>query len=261
MPVPVPVNKKIGFDQREMKRLYHLLRPHFACECEIPEELQSIHSPLVICCNHYEAFGPLAVVESLPLRFHVWMNREILHPLENENELLPGIQRCMPNIRKETVKAVYERACPLAERAFGALQPIASSYNQPLGLTEALRTSVEYLEQGDSIVVFPETGQPHYADGGVTDFFLGFALMGELYWKKTGKDVLFCPLYVDRWEREMVFGHPVAYPPLPTVEACGCISQEMHDQLWDMAVMRGHVSLEDDLNEEIKRLEGGKHHD
>jgi len=48
---------------------------------------------------------------------------------------------------------------------------------------------------------------------GVSHFFTGFAMLGPMYYNRTGKRAIFVPIYADRKKRVLTFGKPTVYDP------------------------------------------------
>jgi hypothetical protein len=70
------------------------------------------------------------------------------------------------------------------------------------------------MEAGDNILLFPEnsaTSNNKYVKEGVSEFFTGFTMIGQLYNSKTGRCPLFVPLYADKFKRVITFGTPTRY--------------------------------------------------
>ena len=68
-------------------------------------------------------------------------------------------------------------------RQFGVI-PVDRS--QPSKLISTMRQSIAALEEGHNLLIFPETGIPEYSLTSVTPFYSGFAMLGRLYYRKTG---------------------------------------------------------------------------
>ena len=81
--------------------------------------------------------------------------------------------------------------------------------------------SLGALEDGDNILIFPEKPRNllkavpdvEYKADNVRTFYTGFAHIGKMYFDRTGKSLLFYPLFSDRASRSFRIGKPVAYNP------------------------------------------------
>jgi hypothetical protein len=93
------------------------------------------------------------------------------------------------------------------------LESVPVYKDSPLKLRETIRTSIEALESGDNLLIFPENPEGKYLKNGVGEFSPGFVMLAEAYWKKTGKKMRFLPLYANREAKTITFGEVVQYQP------------------------------------------------
>ena len=88
-------------------------------------------------------------------------------------------------------------------------------HDNPRKLMQTFRETIAAMETGDNILLFPEnadTSSDHrYVREGVSEFFTGFTMIGQMYSSKTGKCPLFIPLYADKRKRTITFGVPTRY--------------------------------------------------
>ena len=78
-------------------------------------------------------------------------------------------------------------------------------------MVDTLRESVDTLLAGKNLIVFPEC--PEKFTEHINDFYSGFAKIGELYYKETGKKLKFYPTYIARSVKTVMIGKPVEYSP------------------------------------------------
>jgi len=119
-----------------------------------------------------------------------------------------------------------------------------------------MQKATDEMVKGNSIVIFPECGTPTYSIGSVTEFRQGFAIIGEFYRKRTGKDALFCPTYIDKWDKQIHFGELIPYGRGPAREECMKVSQKLYHSMTTMAEKYGHAPEE---YEDEEALEEGIH--
>lgn len=224
-----------GFQGWQNRALAWVLSPFFRCRCRIPEHLAILEEPVVFVSNHYEIFGPLAMVVSLPLKFRFWSNSIILEPTKHIEKMAPDARRAMPLLPLGVIRWMLTWLTPVWEKAIRCLEPIPV-YKQDVGLQRAsIRRSVDCMLRGDHIVLFPETAVPYYSNGSVTPFHRSFALIGEYYRRATGKQAAFVPVYVDRWRRRITFGEVVRYGDGDPVTVCGQVCDEVRGRILAMA--------------------------
>lgn len=237
MDTHVPVRERYGFRSAPMRALLRLVQPFCYCRCDIPPHVAQADKPVVFICNHYEIFGPLAIVSSLPLRFRLWANAAIMDASSHVDKFIVGTQHVFPWMSDDTARKWIARFAGVGEKLFRAMNPIGVDREDPTRLLSTMRESLKALQNGDSIVIFPETGLPHFAHGGVNEFYHGFAMLGEIYRRKTGQDVGFCPLYIDKKTRTLRFGELVTYGDLPAAEEYRRVSDDVREQMLALAGM------------------------
>lgn len=224
-----------GFQTKGIQVLGYILRPFFHCRCEIPHSIASRREPVVFVCNHYEIFGPFAVVLSLPLRFRLWSNSIVVDAVEHIDSMIIGMQHIFPFLSEKAARKLLNVLAPMVQRVLNRFKPIAV-YRENLGKQmRAIEQSVDAMIDGENIVLFPETGYPAYSHGGVTEFFRSFVLIGEFYRRRTGGNAAFCPVYVDKKHRRLQFGELVTYGEGAASAECTRIVGELRSQMLEMA--------------------------
>ena len=81
------------------------------------------------------------------------------------------------------------------------------------------RETLNAMQAGDNILVFPENAENHapgeggYAREGVGQLYTGFAMIAPMYYAKTHKRAVFVPIYASRKHRTLTIGQGVVYDP------------------------------------------------
>jgi len=101
----------------------------------------------------------------------------------------------------------------MSVNVMNALRAIAVYRDSPMKLRQTLRESVEALEHGDNLMIFPEHPEDKYEKGGVSEFSPGFLMLAEAWWKKSGKKLRILPVYASREARTFTFGNEIVYEP------------------------------------------------
>lgn len=73
---------------------------------------------------------------------------------------------------------------------------------------KTLRYSISVLEQGASVMIYPENSNEGYKDI-LTEFFPGFVMLSEKYYHKHGVSLPVYPVYYSLKKRIMVIGKPL----------------------------------------------------
>ena len=103
----VRLKNRAGFGTKGMRWIYRILYPFFHCRVRIPPEMQESGEPVVFIANHYNVFGPISFVLSMPLVSHIWMNEELIDPESAAVSLRPGMKRLLPFLRDTQVDCLF----------------------------------------------------------------------------------------------------------------------------------------------------------
>ena len=174
---------------------------------------------LVLVCNHGELYGPIVTNLYVPISFRPWaisnmMEKDVIVRYIYDNTLVR--QKWLPGFLKMPLTRFI---CPICLWVFNSLEAIPVYRNNPRELMKTFRLTVEAMQAGDNILVFPERGeaeapgQKGYVSEGVGDLFTGFAMIAPAYYAKTHKRAVFLPLYASRQLRTITFGKSVQYNP------------------------------------------------
>ena len=207
----VRLSRRPGFETFRMRLLFRFLYPYFYCKCDIPGELAYGEEPVVFVANHYNVFGPVSFILSAPFISYSWMNENLITPEKTEESLYRGVSEMLPYLKEKRIKkichALRRLVCGVMRR-FGNI-PVAR--DDPSKMMQTIRRSIEVLKEGSNVLIFPETGIPEYSLTSVSEFYSGFASLGAFYHMQTGKNLCFCPVYVDELHHIIRSAEPVYY--------------------------------------------------
>lgn len=151
--------------------------------------------PAVFIGNHSDAAGPIATACSIPLRLHYWVAADMMDKdlapvwlqadfFERQLHLRQPLSRWLSQILyRITVPMFYSLRCV----------PVYRGDNQRM--QEALRATVDLLQEGKFVFIFPE--DPRLPVDPVTrmqPFQYSFVRLGELYYQETGQRMVFIPV-------------------------------------------------------------------
>ena len=174
---------------------------------------------MVLVCNHGELYGPVVTNLYVPISFRPWaisnmMEKDVIVRYIYENTLVR--QKWLPNFLKMPLTRLV---CPLCLWLFNSLEAIPVYRGNPRALIRTFRLTIEAMQAGDNILVFPERGdaeepgQKGYVSEGVGDLYTGFAMIGPSYYAKTHKRAVFLPLYASKQLRTITIGPGIQYHP------------------------------------------------
>lgn len=171
-------------------------------------------NPLLFLCNHGEFSGPVTTKLFMPVPVRYWMYHKMMFDQKKVTAYLYE-----NTYSRQTWLPVFARK--IAARVMGWLSVNVTSQlegipvyrDSPLKLRETIRLSIEAMEMGDNLMIFPENPDKKYQIGGIGELVPGFLMLAEAYWRKTGKKLRILPMYAD-WEgRSLKFGDILVYEP------------------------------------------------
>ena len=101
----------------------------------------------------------------------------------------------------------------LSVNVMSQLEAIPVYRDSPIKLRETIRASIDALESGDNLMIFPENPEGKYQKSGIGEISPGFLMLAEAYWKKKKKKLRMLPVYANRENRTLSFGSTITYEP------------------------------------------------
>lgn len=192
--------------------------------------LENVHigedGTAVLLCNHGELYGPVVTNLYLPIQFRPWAISEIYDSKDAAEYLYRFTFKrqkwLLPFLRHPTA-VLCARLLSWLMHSMGCI-PVYR--DQPRKLIATFRKSIEAMQAGDNILLFPENPNAAYqnagysAGGDIAAFFTGFVMLGSMLYERTGKRVQFIPLYASKEHRTITFGQSTFFDPdaLPVPE-------------------------------------------
>lgn len=196
------------------------LRPFFRHTLQGTENIvEDVNNPLVFLCNHGEIYGPVAAVLNIPVPIRPWTISEITVDKDEMAEYVYKYtikrQRWLPECLKMPIAKLIG---PISVWAMGCLESIPVFRNKPRDLMNTFRMSVEALQAGDNLLIFPENpnavAQDHgYERQGIGELFSGFEMLAPIYYNKTGKCLRFVPAFAHQKMRTLTFAPIITFDP------------------------------------------------
>ena len=180
--------------------------------------------PCVFVCNHGEIYGPVVSTLYVPFSFRPWVAYEMTDKEAIVERTMNGTFQSSHGIKRKFLRWFMRHVgAPFLSWVMKSVDCIPVYHDNPRKLMQTFRETTAAMQAGDNILLFPEnadTSADHrYVREGVSEFFTGFTMIGQLYCNKTGNCPLFVPLYADKRRRTITFGVPTRYnPDLPPNE-------------------------------------------
>ncbi len=222
-------DKKTSLLYRIIRWFVWLFSPKYRLSGEenLPKE------PCVIVGNHSHMYGPIAGELYMPGKHYVWCAGEMM----NRDEVAAYAYRDFWSGKPKAVRWFYRilshLIVPLSLEVFGNAHTVAVYHDSRLIST--FRESIALLQEGNSMVLFPENYTPR--NNIVYGFQDKFVDLARFYYKKTGTALQFVPLYVAPALKTLFFGEPVAFDPTaPIADERTRICEALADRITQIAL-------------------------
>jgi len=222
-------DKKIPFTYRIIRRLVWLFSPKYELHDieNLPEE------PCVIVGNHSQMYGPIAGELYIPGKHCVWCAGEMMNRREVADYAFNDFWSNKPRSVRWLFRLFSLIIPPLSCLVFNSAHTIAVYHDARL--VKTFRSSIDALKNGSSIVIFPEHYERH--NNIICGFQDKFVDLARFYFKKTGADLSFVPVYLAPKLKSIHFGTPVRFDhDAPIDEERRRICASILDAITDIAV-------------------------
>lgn len=172
-------------------------------------DLPAPEGPTVYVCSHSDLLGPLATLCWLPVAPRPW----VLHVFLDRED-------CRKQYRDYTFSRRFGMPGPLAALAAWAASGYVSALMGSMGaipvhrgtakLGATFRQTLDALEAGDSVLIFPDVDYTDRSDG-IGEVYDGFLLLERLWRKRSDRPLDFVPLRLDAAGRTITAGRPARF--------------------------------------------------
>ena len=221
--------------------LMAVMRPFFHHTVKGTENIHPDDSnPLVFLCNHGEIYGPVAGMLFCPVPVRPWTISDIsIDP----DEVAQYVYKYTFSQMKwlGPLRWPISKLCgPLSVWAMKSVECVPVCRHKPRELTTTFRKSVEAMQAGDNLLIFPENpdadpNRPGYEHGRPGELFRGFTMLAQVYYARTGKCCRFVPMLAHKGMRTLSFGTEIDYDPEKhPIEERDRVVEEAQRQMWEM---------------------------
>ena len=229
---------KKDFSRREHKRyvykavkwlLCHTFFKRMRVERSYPDEGPE---PVLYIANHSGAFGPISMVCFFDRRVRPWVISDVCYM-----RTFPAFARKdFFHPKNPFSKAFFWVAsyvlAPLGSWVFTNVEAIPAHFSGKV--VQSIDKSIETLEEGISVLIFPEKRQ--YFSPYVEEFQDGFAYVASRYYKKTGRRIKVVPVYCCHADGYIHVGRSTVYEPdRPFVQEKQRLAEYARDEIDAMA--------------------------
>lgn len=160
--------------------------------------------PFVIVGNHVQIHGPIVAQLYMPGKSRTWCIGEMMHPKEVPAYAFQDFWSEKPKSVRWIFRICSYLIVPLAWFVFRYADVIGVYHDKRILTT--FKQSLKALEAGENLVIFPEC--PTERNNIVYEFQDGYADLGRMYGKKTGRKLPFVPMYIAPCLNRIWFGRP-----------------------------------------------------
>lgn len=209
------------------KFIIYLLRI-FSPKMEIVGDENLPDDSCVIIGNHAQIYGPIACELYFSDDYHTWCAAPMMKLREVPSYAYQDFWSQKPKFLRPFFKLASYIIAPLSVLLFNNARTIAVYRDNRVLRT--FRETIAMLQTQNNVVIFPEHDKKH--NNIIYDFQEGFVDVARLYYKRTGKELYFVPLYVAPKLKKMCLGKPVKFSAAaPAAQErrriCDCLMNEI----------------------------------
>ena len=193
-------DKKVSPLYRIIKWLIWLFYPKMKVmgQEHLPEE------PCIIVGNHTQMNGPICAELYCPGKHYTWCAGEMMHLKDVPEYAIRDFWSQKPKWTHPGYKLLSYIIAPLSVCVFNNANTVGVYHDtRQIG---TFKNTVKLLQEGNHVVIFPEQDVKY--NHIVYDFQDRFIDVAKLYYRKTGKQAAFIPLYIAPNLKQMHFGIP-----------------------------------------------------
>ena len=189
----------------------------------------------VIIGNHSQMYGPIASELYAPGKHKTWCVADMMDKEKVADYTFGDFWSQKPEAVRWIFKLISKMIPSLSVLIFTNAETIP--VYRDLRLVSTMRQTVDCLKDGWNVVIFPESETPY--NNIICRFHERFTDLGRYYFKATGKNLKFVPLYLAPRNKTMSFGKPAEFnPEAPIEEERKRICDHLMKEITDMAVSK-----------------------
>lgn len=191
----------------------------------------------VFVCNHGVIYGPVSAMLSLPVKCRPWVNDFMLDKESAARTMSRTFENKANWLGKRFKGVVIRTAAGIVCRSINRFNPIPVPKTDIRMYPVMMKESLQTLQDGTSLLIFPERPSGRYGDDTFHVFNTGFAAIGRRYYEETGENLPFYPVYTDKVKHEMRIGSPVYFEPGESIVVEKArLTSELRDRMVAMSI-------------------------
>ncbi len=161
----------------------------------------------IIVGNHTQMNGPIACELYFPGNRYTWCAGQMMHLKDVPEYAFQDFWSQKPKWTHPFYKILSYIIAPLSVCLFNNANTIAVYRDSRIVGT--FKNTVKRLQEGASVVIFPEHDVKY--NHIIYDFQDKFIDIAKLYYRKTGKELAFVPMYIAPKLKKMYLGQPIRF--------------------------------------------------
>lgn len=163
--------------------------------------------PVIVVANHTQLNGPIVCELYFPGKRYTWCAGQMMHLKEVPEYAFQDFWSQKPRWTHPFYKLLSYLIAPLSVCVFNNANTIG--VYRDTRIISTFKNTVNKLCEGASVVVFPEHDVKH--NHIVYEFQDKFIDIAKLYYKKTGKELAFVPMYIAPALKKAYLGDPIRF--------------------------------------------------
>ncbi len=189
--------------------------------------------PVIIVGNHTQLHGPIISEIHLPFPRRIWCAGQMMNLREVPEYAFSDFWSQKPKYQHPFFRLLSYLIAPLSVLIFNNARTIA--VHRDARIISTFKETVACLKNGESIVIFPEHDVKY--NNIVYEFQENFIDVARLYYKKTGHELSFVPMYVAPKLHEVHLGTPVRFDSKKDIsDERKRLCRQLTDAITDIAV-------------------------
>lgn len=190
------------------------------------------NEPSIIVGNHSQAHGPLVAELLFPYPKYTWCIGQMM----NRKEIPEYAMQDFWPYKKKSVRWFYKIIAHIIARPFAYVFSNADCIGvyKDARLMNTFKQSIAGLKDGRHIIIYPECHTPYNEI--VYEFQDNFIDLARFYYKSTGKELSFVPMYIAPKLKTVVLGNPIKYrAEIPVAEQKNVICEYLKGEITSLA--------------------------
>lgn len=182
----------------------------------------------VIVGNHSQMHGPIACELYFPGKRYIWCAGQMMHLKDVPTYAYQDFWSGKPKYTRWFYKLLSYIIAPLSVVVFNNAHTIGVYRDNRILST--FKNTVNGLQEGANVVIFPEHDVEY--NHILCEFQDRFIDIARLYYKRTGMELSFVPMYIAPYLNKMYLGKPVRFCASKPIEQerkriCDCLMSEI----------------------------------